>query len=689
MLDYGTLMDTLLFISIGGFGIGSVIGLLLILRSNPINSQELLTYGKNVGFFAAFVSSVATLFLALSTILLKKEIFFQLQTPLWGELSFHVDYFSAFFLLVISLLGCAVSLYSISYTSQFVQRRNIGLFLFLYNILFLSLIGIVSAGNAVLFLIMWEVMSLTVYFLIVFEHEDASTRKAGFLYVIMAHIGTAFLMGMFILLFSYAHSFEFSAMRGVAGNIPSFIRSIVFLCALIGFGVKAGIMPLHIWLPEAHPAAPSNISALMSGVVIKTGIYGIVRVAFDLLGPNPLEWWGILVLVIAVVSAVVGVLYALMEHDLKRLLAYHSIENIGIILMGVGAALCFSSLGNMKLAALALAAGLFHVLNHAIFKGLLFLGAGSVHHATGTRNIEELGGLMKRLPWTALFFLVGAVAISALPPLNGFASEWLTFQALLFGFNISDLALKLAIPLTVALLALTGALAAACFVKAFGITFLGSGRSYHVDHAHESPLAMIIGMAVLAVLCITIGIAPGMVLTVLDPGINTFFNTHVAPEASLNPGTLLIQQGAGTSSSPLFIALLLAGLVLLPIVIGVSVGGKIRRRIAMTWACGLSKIEPQMQYTATGFSKPIRMIFSNIVRATHEIEIEEETSPYFRPAIRYQLKTESIFDKYLYDPSNKTVMSIAHTLRRIQTGHLQTYLAYIFITLILLLIFAR
>jgi hydrogenase-4 component B len=630
-----------------------------------------------------------TFFLGLSIILSKQQIFFQLQTPLWGGLSFRVDYLSAFFLLVISLLGCAVSLYSIAYTSQFVQRRNIGLFLFLYNILFLSLIGIVSAGNAVLFLVMWELMSLTTYSLIVYEHEDASTRRAGFLYVIMSHLGTAFLMGMFVLLYAYSYSFEFSAMRSASGEIPSIVRSIVFLCALIGFGVKAGIMPLHIWLPEAHPAAPSNISALMSGVLIKIGIYGIVRVAFDLLGPSPLEWWGILVLIIAVVSAVFGVLYALMEHDLKRLLAYHSIENIGIILMGIGAALCFSSLGNTTLAALALGAGLFHVLNHALFKGLLFLGAGSVHHATHTRNIEKLGGLMKRLPWTALFFLVGAAAISALPPLNGFASEWLTFQALLLGFNISDLALKLAIPLTVALLALTGALAAACFVKAFGITFLGSARSHHVEHAHESPLSMIIAMAALAVLCIAEGIAPGTVLTLLDPATNTFFNSHIVLAASLNPGTLQIQKGVGTSSSPLFIALLLVGLVLLPVVIGVAVGGKIRKRIAMTWACGLEKIEPQMQYTATGFSKPIRMIFSNIVRATHEIEIEEETSPYFRPAIRYQLKTESIFHKYLYGPLNKAVLNAAHTLRRLQTGHLQTYLAYIFITLVLLLMFAR
>jgi len=680
----------LLFISLGGFGIGAIIGLLLCLRVKGLNSQKLLAAGKNIAFGIAFLSSAAAFVLGLRIILSRQELSVKLlQTPLWGSFSLRIDFLSAFFLLVVSLLGCAVSLYSIGYTKQFTHRGKTGIFLFLYSALLLSLVGVVTAGNAVLFLIMWEVMALANYFLIEYEHESVSTRKAGFLYITMTHIGTAILVIMFMILHSYAHSFEFTAMGAVMGTIPPLVRSIVFLCALIGFGVKAGLMPLHIWLPEAHPAAPSNVSAIMSGVVIKTGIYGIVRVSFDLLGANPLEWWGILVLGIAVVSAVLGVLYALMEHDLKRLLAYHSVENIGIILMGVGGALCFSSLGHPTLAALALTAGLFHVLNHALFKGLLFLGAGSVNQATHTRNIEELGGLIGHLPWTAMFFLVGAAAISALPPLNGFASEWLTFQALLFGFNVSDFALKLAIPLTIALLALTGALAAACFVKAFGITFLGGARSHHAENAIESPMTMIVAMGALAALCIVIGILPGSVLTLLDPVTNAFFAVHIGSAAQLNPGTLLIQQGGGTSSSPLFIALLLAGLLLVPIVIAVAVGGRIRKRIAMTWACGLERIEPQMQYTATGFSKPIRMIFSNIVRARHEIEIENEISPYFRSTIRYELKTESIFHKYLYRPLNRAVLNSAHMLRNLQTGHLQTYLAYIFITLILLLIFAR
>lgn len=679
-------MESLLSLTIGGFGAGSVIGLILIYRAG---SERALRIGKTAGFASAFVSSCATILLGLSTILSGREISLRFQTSLWGDISFHLDSLSAFFLLVIGVLGASVSLYSIGYTDRLLQRKDAGVFLALYNILFLSLIGVVGAGNAVLFLVMWEVMSLATYFLIVFDHEDAEARRAGALYVMMAHLGTAFLMGMFVLFYTGAHSFEFGAIRSAAAGMPANARSVLFLCGLIGFGVKAGIMPLHIWLPEAHPAAPGNISALMSGLVIKAGIYGIVRVAFDLLGPGPPEWWGILVLAIAVFSAVLGVLHALMEHDLKRLLAYHSIENIGIILMGVGASLCFSSLGNAPLAALALAAGLFHVLNHAIFKGLLFLGAGSVHHATHTRNIEELGGLIKTLPWTAAFFLVGAAAISALPPLNGFISEWLTFQALLLGFSIPDLVLRLAIPLTVALLALTGALAAACFVKAFGITFLGTARSSRVEPARESSPTMLAGMALLALLCVAIGVAPGAVLALLDPALHPMFGSHIASELIAAPGTLVIRQGAGTSVSPPGIGLLLAGLAVVPVAIGILAGGRIRTRIAMTWACGLDSIKPRMQYTATGFSKPIRMFFSNIVHATHEIEIDEPASSYFQRSIRYEVKTESVFDRYLYGPSNRAVLGAVHSLRRIQTGHLQTYLAYIFITLILLLIFAR
>jgi hydrogenase-4 component B len=691
MKELFNIQGLLFAILTGGYCLGALLSLLFIRASgsNAAINARTIRMGKDLGFGIAAVASLSGCLLALSVLLTGSPYHFEFQKTLpFGPLSIHIDQLSAFFLAVISLLGTAVSIYSFGYMEEYAGKRNVALLVFLYNIFLLSMVVVVIAGNAVLFLIVWEIMSLATYFLIIYEHEDPSSRRAGILYIVMAHAGTALLLAMFVTLAGYAHSFSFDAFHGVSMEIPSSIQTCIFLCALIGFGMKAGIIPLHIWLPEAHPAAPSNVSALMSGVMIKIGIYGMVRVFFYFLGPGP-EWWGILVLVIAVASAVLGVLYALMEHDIKRLLAFHSIENIGIILMGIGAALLFSSFGSKALASIALLAGLYHVINHATFKGLLFLGAGSVVQQTHTKNIEELGGLSKKMPWTSLFFLIGAAAISALPPLNGFISEWLTFQALLLGFTISDLAVKLAVPITVALLALTGALAAACFVKAFGITFLGLPRSAHAEQAHESPRSMLFAMGILATACLVLGVAPGMMISLINPVTSSLIGGSNSALITLNAGSLAIPGGAGTGVSPIILLALLGGLMALPVLIGFVLGGNIRKRTAMVWACGLEKVKPRMQYTATGFSKPIRMIFSNIFRASHEIEISEETSAFYQPQIRFELKTESIFLKYLYDPVRKASIYAATIAQRIQTGHLQSYLAYIFIALILLLLFAR
>jgi hydrogenase-4 component B len=675
-----------------GYLLGALLPALAALRgrgrANSAAAPDALV--KNLGFTFALASSLAGCVLSLSVLLSGEALNVELRGTLpFGTMAIHADMLSAFFLGVISLVGAAVSVYSLGYATEFLGRRNMRLLVFLYNLFLLSMAGVVLAAHALLFLFFWEGMSLTTYFLINYEHEDPAARRAAYLYVVMTHAGTAFLTVMFVILFSHTGSFSFGAFSDPGSRLPTALQSLVFLCATIGFGVKAGIIPFHIWLPEAHPAAPSNISALMSGVMIKMGIYGMVRVYFDFLGPDIPEWWGILILIVAVTSSVLGVLYALMEHDLKRLLAFHSIENIGIILMGVGGALLFASLGNRLLASLALLAGLYHVLNHATFKGLLFLGAGSVLHATHTRNIEELGGLIKRLPWTAFFFLIGAVAISALPPLNGFVSEWLTFQALLLGFHLADLTVKIAVPLTVALLALTGALAAACFVKAFGITFLGLPRSDRAEGAHESSFPMIAAMGSLALLCVVFGVAPGLVVSVLDPLVGSLPGTHASGGVLLRDGVMLIPQSYSSSvSPPVLCGLIIAG-TLVPVAAGYLLGGRMRKRVVMTWACGLEKTGPRMQYTATGFSKPLRMIFANIFRARHEIEISEETSPYFRPDITYELKTESVFLKYLYEPAYRVIIGSARMFRRVQTGHIQTYLAYIFLTLVLLLLFAR
>ncbi|MEK7493595.1 MAG: proton-conducting transporter membrane subunit, partial [Patescibacteria group bacterium] len=337
------------------------------------------------------------------------------------SVSFHIDKLSAFFIFIISLIALLCSIYGMGYVKHFYKKYNIGSLGFFYNFFIVGMLLVVSAANALVFLIAWEIMSVASYFLVVYERNDQRNVRAGFLYFVMTHIGTAFILLSFLVMYKFTGSFQFETIAANVASIPPLAASAVFVLALVGFGTKAGIIPLHIWLPDAHPAAPSHVSALMSGVMIKTGIYMMIKIFLDVFTDVPL-WWGLTVLIVGAISSLLGVLYALTEHDIKRLLAYHSIENIGIILLGVGSAMVFSSSGMMPLAMLGVVAALFHTLNHATFKSLLFLSAGAVVASTHTRNIEEYGGLIKRMPQTAFFFLIGSMAISALPPFNGFFS---------------------------------------------------------------------------------------------------------------------------------------------------------------------------------------------------------------------------------------------------------------------------
>jgi len=447
-------------------------------------------------------------------------------------------------------------------------------------------------------------------------------------------------------------------------------------------------VPLHVWLPAAHPVAPSNISALMSGVLIKTGIYGMTRVFFEFLGSPP-NWWGVTVLAIGTISAVLGVLYALMEHDLKRLLAYHSIENIGIILIGLGAALMFLHTNHALLASLALIAALYHTINHAVFKSLLFLGAGAVVHAAHTRNMEEMGGLAKRMPRTALYFLVGAVAISALPPLNGFVSEWLTYQSLLQGFGKTTSLIRLMFPFSGAMLALTSALAAACFVKAFGITFLAQPRSDHAAQAREVSPSMLGGQAVLTIACIFLGLCPTLFLLLFDPVTAQLTGAPLGSALSLANGFALsgIDPQGGTVST---LGITLGGLclVIVPFMLWLLLAQRTRIRTVPTWDCGLRGLTPKMEYTATGFSKPIRMIFKALFRARREVQRDYDFSPYFARTIRFESHVEEVFLTRVYRPLNRFVLRTSRRMRALQAGSIQAYLIYIFVTLLLLLLFA-
>jgi hydrogenase-4 component B len=599
----------------------------------------------------------------------------------------RLDPLSAFFNLGLSLLAGCVAVYSVGYLKHGVAQQRPGLFCCFFNLMLLALTLVFTASNIVFFLIAWELVVVTSYFLVVTDHESVEARQGGSLYMLMSRGGTGMLYIGFLLLGTVAGSMEFQALHGVGARLSPGLGAAAFLLLFFGFGVKAGIIPLHIWLPAAHPVAPSNVSALMSGIVIKTGIYGMARVFFDFYPDLPV-WAGMLVLLAGVISALLGVLYALMEHDLKRLLAYHSIENIGIILMGFGSALLFRSFGHPQLAALALVAGLFHTLNHGIFKCLLFLGAGSVMQGAGTRNMEQMGGLIRRMPWTALFFLIGAIAISGLPPLNGFVSEWFTYQGLLAGFGATATLTRIAFPIAGALLALTAALAAACFVKAFGIAFLALPRSQNAERASEAPLSMKTGMAGLALACVVLGLGATWFVPIFASITQQAFGVQITGQLVAGSGLLLTAGSVHNGSvSPLVLALALVALGVVPLALWFALGRRSKRTAGPAWDCGLPGLTSANEYTATAFSKPLRMIFGAIFRPRREIQAEFDVSPYYPKAIHFESEIEPTFETHFYQPLWEGFLALTARMRKIQTGSIHAYLAYIFVTLILLLLF--
>ncbi len=605
--------------------------------------------------------------------------------PLTG-FTLRLDGLSAFFLIVIGVVGSAAAVYGFGYSAAYEGRYSLRMLGAMVNVLLLSLTVQVMADNALTFLMAWEVMSLSAYVMVLTEHDRPETVRAARWYIGVTHAGFAALVAMFLLLSVGDLTTSFAATR--SASLTPGVRDAAFVLGLFGFGAKAGVVPLHVWLPMAHPVAPSHVSALMSGVVIKMGVYGLLRVTIDLLAGGP-AWWGGLVLGLGTVSALLGVLYALMEHDLKRLLAFHSVENIGIIFIGIGAGLMFQSFGLPTLATLGIVAGLYHTINHACFKGLLFLAAGAVLHATGTRNMEEMGGLIKRMPRTALFFLVGACAISALPPLNGFVSEWLVFQALLGGSAIPQPEVAVIMPIAVAMLALTSGLAAACFVKAFGITFLAMPRSRKAEHAHEAPLSMQVGMASLALTCAGLGLAPSFVVRVLGAALSGF--ERFAPsEVAFTLGLPLRVPGAVGEMSPPLLAL---GLVLLLglVPLGFWLGGADRRlRVSDTWGCGRIGQTARMEYTATAFAEPLRRVFAELYQPSRDLSIDfHPASKYFVQSIEFRSEIHPWFERMLYDPLFRVLRTAATWARQLQGGSLHLYLVYMALALLILLTVAR
>ena len=607
----------------------------------------------------------------------------------FARLSLAVDALSAYFLLVISLVAVAAAIYGPAYLrahSPDAGRGRQAAQALALNVFLGSMAFVCCAGDALTFLLCWEGMTLASYVLVVSDDRDGENARAGLLYMTMAHGGTALLLVAFLSLTERGGAFDFAALRAAAAGLDGTTRTTLFFLAFGGFAAKAGVIPLHVWLPRAHPAAPSHVSALMSGVMLKVAIYGMLRFAFDLLAPvaGPLPApWGWTVLFVGTTSAVLGVLYALQQHDLKRLLAFHSVENVGIILIGVGLAMILWRRDDTggALATVALTAALLHTVNHAAFKGLLFLGAGSVLCRTHVRNIEELGGLARRMPWTAGLFLLGAVAISGLPPLNGFVSEWLTFQALLGGAGRFHGPAGLAVVFSAAMLALTGGLAAACFAKAFGVTFLGRPRTSHAEHAAEAPASMILAMAWLGAVCVVLGVVPGFAMRLLD-----------APTASLlhGPGASAVVTARGPlvlSTAPMpsgadaaAISMTLVAVLLLALT---GVAWVLRRgwrrvppRAAPTWTCGMSPTA-RFDYTATAFAKPLRLVFAALYRPRRAVTRETAGTPYVFRRIHYAGEIVDLAETHIYRRVWLDISTLSQAIRARSTGRIHGYILFV------------
>ena len=585
-------------------------------------------------------------------------------------LSLGLDPLSALFLAVILTLGMATAVYGVGYLREARTPTARGLAWFFFNLLLATMAVVVLARDAVVFLIAWETMALASFFLIAFEHDRREVRRAAWIYFIATHLGSLFLLPLFFLLGQPRASFAFASF-GV--QLAPGAASVCFLLALVGFGTKAGLMPFHVWLPEAHPVAPSHVSALLSAVMIKMGIYGLLRV-LTFLGAPPL-WWGWLLLALGGTSALLGVLFALAQHDLKRLLAYHSIENIGIIVLGLGAGVTGIAVGAPRVAALGFSGALLHVVNHALFKGLLFLGAGSVLHATGTAEIDELGGLMRHMPTTATTFLVGAVAISGLPPLNGFVSELLVYWSALVGMTTLPAAAAIPLAALIGVLAASGGLALACFTKAFGIVFLGLPRSAKVATSHEAPRAMRMPMLWLALACLGLGVTGALVVPRLSAVVSLF---AAGPEAvsALNDGGMLLWRTTAVAAGALGLAVALA-LVRLLLLRHREV------RQASTWDCGYAAPSPTMQYTASSFAQPIVDLYVSLLRTRKRIAAPEI---HFPDAARLETETRDISREGIYEPLFEGAERLLKRMRILQHGRVQVYVLSLVLTLVILLL---
>ena len=667
----------------------AIVGLTLLAGILPLILSRKAGQRRIFHFSLLLTSGFSSILLGASAMLINHVEVLELPAGLpWLHWHLRLDALSAFFFMIIGIVVTAVSIYGFGYCRQYDDRLNKMTAMVVFTSLYVAAMQLVFlADDAFAFMVAWELMSLSSYFLVAFKHEKSQTRSAAFLYLLMAHIGGLAILLSFGVLAAFGESFSFDAMRSI--ELSPIWATVAFLLAFLGFGTKAGLVPVHLWLPEAHPVAPSHISSLLSAAIVKVALYGFIRVSFDLVGE--IQWqWGVVVLVVGAISALYGVLYAFLQTDLKRLLAYSTIENMGVIFVGLGLAMIFLGYGYPALSALAFIASLYHALNHACFKGLLFLGAGSVLNSTHDTNLNNLGGLIRTMPWTALMFLVGSLSIASLPPFNGFVSEWLTFQAALQAASLDSGVIRVIIPISAAVLALTAALGAACFVKAFGITFLGLPRSKAAVESKEAPRSMLIGQGMLAILCLVLGVIPSFVVDKLSV-ISMFLFGHGFPSSDTQSWLWLTPINAQKASygAPLvFIGISLALIVWFAIYLKLKSSRKLDPvpRVP-AWDCGFGPLNARTQYTAESFSMPIQRVFKQVFDVRESIDERRISESESIKHHKYSLSIVDLFSSWLYQPVANAVDKAAKKITLIQTGHLHHYLTYSFITLMFLLWF--
>lgn len=669
-----------MFASIGALPIDIVLGvvvgwLMLGIAGLLLRNKRLIT---QFIFPAGAVCSLVLTVAALGGLTETSVAILPLGLP---DLPFHLrmDALSSFFLLVLGSASTGISLFSAGYFRH-MAAEELNLLCLQYHVFLASMVLVFLADDAYMFMVAWESMALSSYFLVTTDHNQPEVRRAGFLYLLIAHIGAiAILMGFGVMQGGHG-DYTFTSMRHA--HLSAFWASITFLLALFGFGAKAGILPVHAWLPEAHPAAPSPVSAMMSGIMLKTAIYGILRVTFDLLDTQ-LWWWGVLALALGLITALFGVMFAAVQVDMKRLLAYSSIENIGIILTGIGLTLIFYTLHKVPLAALALTATLYHVFNHSFMKSLLFLGTGSVLHATGERHLGKLGGLIHKMPKLALLMLVGTLAIAGLPPLNGFVSEWLLLQAFLLSPGLPQPYLNMLVPIAAAALALAAALAGFVMVKFYGVIFLGQPRDEKLAQAHDIGIWERIGMVYLVIGCISLGVFPTIVILHLDY-VTDMLVHHSLGSSALQNGWLLLTpiQAERASYGPLILLfIIIAGGLLSALVVKKLYHGRLRRGPA--WDCGYPAQNARMQDTAEGFGQPIRQIFQWFMGVVKQVPSPFDLHPHFHS------ETHDRLWNLLYLPIKKMNEMAGTQVGKLQHGRIHIYLLYSFVTLLALLAFIQ